>query len=71
MVLCKASLCDDVEDIQVKFTLSASIYPIDHFDEKFKVTAFQHRKGWQTLHIKNIKLVIPEPYTYMTSNSSF
>ena len=70
-MLSKAGSQAGVEKRQVKFTLSGGTYSIDNFNTKFKTGFLQqgpHRKAPQ---IKDLKLVIPKQYTFMTSNSFF
>ena len=53
------------------FNLSAGTYSIDDFNEKVKVVILQKRQDWEPPQIKDLKLVIPEHYTFMASNTIF
>ena len=53
------------------FNLSAGTYSIDHFNAKIKVAILQQRQHWEPPQIKDLKLVIPEHYTFMASNTIF
>ena len=55
----------------IKFSISAGTYSIDDFNAKIKVAVLQERQDWVPPQIKDLKLVIPEPYTFMTSNIFF
>ena len=55
----------------IKFSLSAGTYSIDDFNAKIKVAVLQERQDWEPPQIKDLKLVIPEHYTFMTSNIFF
>ena len=51
----------------IKFSLSVGTYSIDDF----KVAVLQERQDWEPPQIKDLKLVIPEHYTFMASNIFF
>ena len=53
------------------FNLSAGPYSIDDFNAKVKVVILQKRQDWEPPQIKDLKLVIPEHYTFMASNTIF
>ena len=53
------------------FNLSAGTYSIDDFNEKVKVVILQKRQDWEPPQIKDLKLVIPEHYTFMASNTIY
>ena len=53
------------------FNLSAGTYSIDDFNGKVKVVILQKRQDWEPPQIKDLKLVIPEHYTFMASNTIF
>ena len=53
------------------FNLSASTYSIDDFNAKIKVAILKHRKDWEPPQIKDLRLVIPEDYTFIASNNFF
>ena len=55
----------------IKFSLSAGTYSIDDFNAKIKVAVLQERQDWEPPQIKDLKLVIPEHYTFMASNIFF
>ena len=55
----------------IKFSLSAGTYSIDDFNAKIKVAVLQERQDWEPPQIKDLKLVIPEHYTFMASNTIF
>ena len=55
----------------IKFSLSAGTYSIDDFNVKIKEAVSQQRQGWEPPQIKDLKLVIPEHYTFMASNIFF
>ena len=60
-----------VEDKFIKFNQSAGSYSIDDFNEKAKVAVLQERQDWEPPQVKDLKLVIPEHYTFMASNAFF
>ena len=53
------------------FNLSAGTYSIDDFTAKIKAAILQQRQDWEPPHIKDLRLVIPEDYTFMTFNTIF
>ena len=55
----------------IHFNLSAGTYSIDDFNGKIKVAILQKRQDWEPLQIKDLKLVIPEHYKFMASNTIF
>ena len=55
----------------IHFNLSAGTYSIDDFNAKIKVAILQKRQDWEPPQIKDLKLVIPEHYTFMASNTIF
>ena len=55
----------------IKLSLSAGIYSIDDFNVKIKAAVLQERQDWEPPQIKDLKLVIPEHYTFMASNIFF
>ena len=55
----------------IKFILSAGTYSIDDFNTKIKVAVLQQRQDWVPLQIKDLRLIIPEHYTFMASNVFF
>ena len=58
-------------NIFIKFSISAGTYSIDDFNAKIKVVVLQERQDWEPPQIKDLKLVIPEHYTFMASNIFF
>ena len=55
----------------IKFSLSVGTYSIDDFNAKIKVAVLQQRQDWVPPQIKDLRLVIPEHYTFMASNIFF
>ena len=55
----------------INFNLSAGTYSFDDFSAKTKVAIIQQRQDWEPPQIKDLKLVIPEHYTFMASNTIF
>ena len=55
----------------IKFSISAGTYSIDDFNAKIKVAVLQERQDWVPPQIKDLRLVIPEHYTFMASNIFF
>ena len=55
----------------INFSLSEGTYSIDEFNAKIKEVVSQQRQGWEPPQIKDLKLVIPEEYTFMTINAIF
>ena len=55
----------------IHFNLSAGTYSIDNFNAKSKVAILQQRQDWEPPQIKDLKLVIPEDYTFIASNNIF
>ena len=52
----------------IKFGISAVTYSIDNFNTKIKEAVSQQRLNWEPPQINNLKLVIPQCYTFMASN---
>ena len=72
IVIYKAGKHTGVEnDKFIHFNLSAGTYSIDDFNAKIKVAILQERQDWEPPQIKDLKLVIPEDYTFMASNNIF
>ena len=46
-------------------------YLIDDFNTKIKVAVLQQRQEWKPPQIKDLRLVIPEGYTFMSDNHIF
>ena len=55
----------------IHFNLSGGTYSIDDFNAKVKISILQQRQDWEPPQIKDLKLVIPEDYTFMASNNFF
>ena len=72
IVIYKAGKHTGVEnDKFIHFNLSAGTYATDEFNAKIKVAILQQRQDWEPPQIKDLKLVIPEDYTFMASNAIF
>ena len=68
----KAGKRTGVESDQfIHFNLSAGTYSVDDFNAKIKVAILQQRRDWEPPQIKNLKLIIPEDYTFIASNNFF
>ena len=55
----------------IHFSLSVGTYSIRNFHAKIKVAILQQRQDWEPPQIEDLKLVIPEDYTFMASNTIF
>ena len=55
----------------INFRLSVGAYSIDDFSTKIKEAVSQQRQDWESPQIKDVRLVIPEHYTFMTDNNVF
>ena len=55
----------------IHFSLWAGTYSIDDFHAKINVAILQERQDWEPPQIKDLKLVIPEHYTFMADNTIF
>ena len=72
IIVYKAGKRTGVENTKfISFNLSAGTYSIDDFNAKIKVAILQKRQDWEPPQIKDLKLVIPEHYTFMASNMIF
>ena len=72
IIVYKAGKGTGVENTKfISFNLSAGTYSIDDFNAKIKVAILQQRQDWEPPQIKDLKLVIPEDYTFMASNAIF
>ena len=70
VIFYKTGSCTGVENNRfTKFSLSAGTYSIDDFNSKIKVAILQQRQDWEPPQVKDLKLVIPEHYTFMASNT--
>ena len=72
IVVYKAGKRTSVENKKIiHFNFSAGTYLIDDFNAKIKVEILQQRQDWRPPQIKDLKLVIPEDYTFIASNNIF
>ena len=72
VIFYKAGSRTGVDDNKyVKFTLSVGTSSIDDFNAKTKVAVLQESQEWEAHQVKDLKLVIPEHYTFMASNTLF
>ena len=72
VIVYKAGARTSVENnIFINFSLSRGTYSIDDFNAKIKVAVLQQRQDWVQPQIKDLRLVIPEHYTFMASNNVF
>ena len=55
----------------IKFSISAGTYSIDDFNVKVKAAVLKERQDWVPPQIKDFRLIILEPYTFMASNIFF
>ena len=55
----------------IHFNLLAGTYSNDDLNTKIKETVLQKRQDWEPPQIKDLKLVIQEPNTFMASNTIF
>ena len=55
----------------IHFNLLTGTYSTDDFHAKIKVAILQKRQDWEQPQIKYLKLVIPEHYKFMASNTIF
>ena len=53
----------------ISFNLPAGTYSIYNFNVKIKMAILQQKQEWEPPQIKNLKLVIPEDYTFLASNT--
>ena len=69
VVIYKAPKCTRMEnDKFIHFNLSVGTYSIDNFNAKIKMATLQQRQDWEPPQIQDLKLVIPEDYTFIASN---
>ena len=72
IVIYKAGKRPGVENNKfIHFNLSAGTYLIDDFNVKIKAAILQQKQDWEPPQIKDVKLVIPQDYTFMASNTTF
>ena len=55
----------------IHFNFSPDTYSTDDFNAKIKLAVLQQRQDWEPPQIKDLKLVIPDHYTFMASNTIF
>lgn len=55
----------------IQLIISTILNLIDDFNAKIRVAVLQQRLDWKAPQIKYLKLVIPERFTFMASNSVF
>ena len=55
----------------IHFNLKAGTYSIDDYNTKINVAISQQTQNWEPAQIKDLKLVIPEHYTFMATNTIF
>ena len=53
----------------IRFYLSAGTYSINDFNTKIREVVLQKKQDWEPPKIKDLKLVIPEHYTFMASKT--
>ena len=69
VIFYKASACTGVGNNRfIKFNISVGTYLIDEFNAKTKAAVLQERQEGEPPQIKDLKLVIPQCYTFVTSN---
>ena len=72
IVIYKAGKRTGVEnDKFIHFNYSTGTHSIDDFNAKIKVAILQQRQDWEPPQIKDLRLVIPEDYTFIVSNNIF
>ena len=53
----------------IHFNLSGGTYSIDDFNGKMNIAILQQRQHWEPPQVKDLRLVIPENYTFMAPNT--
>ena len=72
IVIYKAGKRTGVENNKfIHFILSEGTYSVDDFNAKIKVAILQKRQDWEQPQSKDLKLVVPEDYTFIASNNIF
>ena len=72
IIVYKAGKRNGVENAKfISLNLSAGTYSIDYFNAKIKVAILQQRQDWEPPKIKDLRPVIPEDYTFLSSNTVF
>ena len=66
IIVCKVGKRTGMENNKfIFFNISVGTYSINDFNAKIKVAILQKRQDWEPPQIKDLKLVIPEHYTFM------
>ena len=55
----------------IKFNVLAGAYLINDFTEEIKAAVLQQRQDWEPPQIKDLKLIMPEHYTFYVCNIIF
>ena len=72
VIFYKAGARTGVENnIFIKFILSTGTYWIDDLNTKIKIVVLEQWQDWVPPKIKDLRLIVPEHYTYMASNIFF
>ena len=72
IIVYKAGKCTGLKNNKlIHLNLSAGSYSTDDFNAKIKVAILQKRQDWEPPQIKDLRLVIPEHYKFMASNTIF
>ena len=72
IIVYKAGKRTGVESIKfISFNLSVGTYSIGNFNAKIKVVILRKRQEWEPPQIKDLRLVVPDDYTFMASNTIF
>ena len=53
----------------IHFNLSGGTYSINDFNGKMNIAILQQRQDWEPPQVKDLRLVIPENYTFMAPNT--
>ena len=72
IMIYKAGKRTSVENTNfIHFNLSVGTYSIHDFNAKITAAILQQRQDWEPTQIKDLKLAIPEDYTFIASNNIF
>ena len=72
IIVYKADKRTGVESTKfISYNLSVGTYSIGNFNAKIMVVILQKRQEWEPPQIKDLRLVIPNDYTFMASNTIF
>ena len=72
IMIYKAGKRTSVENTNfIHFNLSVGTYSIHDFNAKITAAILQQRQDWEPPQIKDLKLAIPEDYTFIASNNIF